>query len=259
MDQHQEAHRRAVEAQQHADREQQSRLQRLNDDWDRQSRAAGRTAGSGEASIADRAQLAIGVVVLVMLVVGALLAWSELGGAAPSGAAPGPQETGTGSGPGGGGAAATSHGGGSTTPDGADEPSSAAPEMPDYVGKLRGEATAELQAGGHAVTVLYRSGAPACTDPEAAEEAVFGQTPAAGEPLAPGAPATLTVQRFSGANVAAPDLVGLSVDDARTVVTNLELTLVFDTPTETGTVQWQSKPPCTRLIRGTDVLVVGAG
>lgn len=264
MDQHHEAHRRAVEAQQDANREQQSRLQHLNDDWDRQARAAGNAGSSGEASTADRAQLAIGVVVLVLLVMGALLAWSELGGADdPSrSATAGSREVGAGSSPArGGGATTTSNSGGTArTPNGdAGDPPPAAPATPDYVGKLRGEAAAELQARGHAVTVLYRDGTPACTDPEAAEETVFGQAPATGEPLAPGAPVTLTVRRFSGANVAAPDLVGLTVDDARTVVTNLELTLDFDTPIQTGTVQWQSKTPCTRLARGTDVLIVRAG
>ena len=131
--------------------------------------------------------------------------------------------------------------------------------MPDFTGKLRGEATAELEAVGHVVTVQYQDGSAGCTDVEAAEESVLEQNPPAGEPLAPGAGVALIVERFSGAGVATPDVVGMTVDDARRVLSNLGLGLAFDTPTETGIVQWQGKEPCTRLIRGTDVLVVRAG
>ncbi len=258
MDQHQEAHRRAVEAQQHADREQQSRLQRLNDDWDRQSRAAGRTAGSGEASIADRAQLAIGS--SSWSCSWSARCWPGPSWAAPPPAvrrrglrrpgpdrvpaaeAPRPRRTAEGPPP-------------RTAPTNPLQPRprcrttwasfAARPPQSYRRRSCRHRALSERRSGLHRPGGRRGSG--------------LRTNPGGGRATRSGGTGALTVHRFSGANVAAPDLVGLSVDDARTVVTNLELTLVFDTPTETGTVQWQSKPPCTRLIRGTDVLVVGAG
>lgn len=256
MDQHRQQH------QQMAD-QQRASWKRMNDDWDRQARAAAaRTSGGEPATLGDRVGLIAGAVVLVLVVAGSVFAWVQLregdGDAASSSQGRTDTEPGAGQQPG------TGGGGTGDTGDtgGTDEESEPAPGSGIVVPLLRGESGADaaevLDGLGLEAAFLYGDGEELCDDDSIANN-VVALEPAAGTEVEPGTTVTVKVTRHdSDGTVAVPDLTGESVTQAREHLEGAGLALADPVPPDEVLVGWQDADECKRLPVGFGVVVAEA-
>lgn len=243
MDQHRQQH------QQMAD-QQRAGWKRMNDDWDRQARAAaGRTPDDEPATVGDRVGLVVGVVVLVLLVGGALIAWTQLGDEGGDERSTPPAERVDGGGAGNGPPVGGSRASEEVSPGG-----TGAVVVPALRGVSGADASEELGALGLAATFLYGDGDELCDDETSLESAVVVVDPRAGTEVAPGSTVTVHVARLDADDtVAVPDLSGETVAEARAHLQGAGLQLAEPAPADDVVVGWQDADECKRLTAGSPV------